>query len=321
MSFPAFLLAWLLSTAGALVLFAIFLGRRVDATVRPQGQWIEVEGERIHYRAFGEGPPIVMVHGLGGNLRNFAYLPLAELARDFRVVLLDRPGSGHSPRKDDAKAVLGEQARVLAGFIRAMQFDRPPLLVGHSLGGAISLALALREPGSVAGLALLAPLTHEVAEPPAVLKAFAIRQPWLRRLVAYTVAMPAGIARSKQVMALVFAPEQPPRDFAVRGGGLLGLRPQAFVGTSTDFCALEHQMAPQEARYGELQMPVHVLYGDGDRLLDWQVHGKALADKVPQAHLQVVAGGGHMLPVTQPAVTAEFLRRAAGDAFCATVRS
>ena len=93
------------------------------------------------------------------------------------------------------------------------------------------------------------------------------------------------------------------------------------MGTSTDFCALEHQLAPQAARYGELRLPVHVLYGDGDCLLDWQAHGQALADKVPQARLQVVAGAGHMLPITQPALTAEFLRRAAGDAFCATVRS
>ncbi|MGV3572593.1 MAG: alpha/beta fold hydrolase [Ramlibacter sp.] len=321
MSFPAFLLAWLVFTAGALVLFAIFLGRRVDATLRPQGEWLEVEGERIHYRALGAGPPIVLVHGLGGNMRNFDYLPLAELAREFRLVLLDRPGSGHSPRVDAARATLAGQARLVAGFIRAMDFDRPPLLVGHSLGGAVSLAVALNEPGAVAGLALIAPLTHDVAEPPAVFKTLAIRQPWLRRVIAYTVAMPAGIARSKQVMAFIFAPEPPPRDFAVRGGGLLGLRPQAFLGTATDFCALEHQLAPQQARYGELRLPVHVLYGNADHALDWKVHGQALVDKVPQARLQVVPSAGHMLPVTQPQRTAEFLRRAAGDAFCATVRS
>ncbi|QJW85710.1 alpha/beta fold hydrolase [Ramlibacter terrae] len=304
-----------------MVLFAIFLGRRVDATLRPQGEWIEVEGERLHYRTLGEGPPIVLVHGLGGNMRNFDYLPLAELARDFRLVLLDRPGSGHSPRSSDARAALGEQARVVAGFLRAMRFDRPPLLVGHSLGGAVSLAVALREPDAVAGLALIAPLTHDVPEPPPAFKALAIRKPRLRRALAYTTAMPASIARGQQVLTFVFAPEPPPRDFPVRGGGLLGLRPQAFYATSTDLTALEHQLAPQEARYGELRLPVHLLYGDGDRVLDWKVHGQALAAKVPQARLQVVPGAGHMLPVTQPQLTAEFLRRAAGDAFCATVRS
>ncbi|RYY53140.1 MAG: alpha/beta fold hydrolase, partial [Comamonadaceae bacterium] len=264
MSFPAFLLAWLVFMAGVLVLFAVFLGRRVDATLRPQGQWIDVGSERIHYRERGEGPPIVLVHGLGGTLRNFDYLPLKELAASHRLVLVDRPGSGHSPRSDDAMATLGEQARILAGFIRAMDFTEPPLLAGHSLGGAVALALALREPGAVAGLALIAPLTHEVAEPPPAFKALMVRQPRLRRFIAYTLAMPSAIARGKQALAFIFAPETPPRDFPLRGGGLLALRPMAFYGTSTDLCALEHQLAPQQARYGELRLPVHVLYGDAD---------------------------------------------------------
>ncbi|RYY96469.1 MAG: alpha/beta hydrolase [Comamonadaceae bacterium] len=315
MSFPVFLLAWLLFLGGASVLFAIFLGRRVATTLPPQGQWLEVEGERIHYRALGAGPPIVLLHGLGGNMRNFDHLPLKDLATRHRLVLLDRPGSGHSPRAEDRHAEPAEQARIVAGFIRALQLAQPPLLAGHSLGGAIALAVALREPQALAGLALIAPLTHDVAEVPPNFKALAIRKPWLRRTIAYTVAMPAGIARAKQALAFIFAPEPPPRDFALRGGGLLGLRPQAFYGTSTDFCALEHRIAPQEARYGELRLPVHVLYGDSDHVLDWKVHGQGLVDKVPQARLQLVPGAGHMLPVTQPARTADFLRDAAAAAF------
>jgi pimeloyl-ACP methyl ester carboxylesterase len=81
----------------------------------------------------------VLVHGLGGESRNFDYLQLRELAQRWRRVLLNRPGSGHSPRRDPSQAGIAAQARIVAGFIRAMQFDRPPLLVGHSLGGAIAL--------------------------------------------------------------------------------------------------------------------------------------------------------------------------------------
>lgn len=314
MSFPVFLLSWLLFLAAALVLFSVFLGRKAERVLPPQGKWLDVDGERVHYRELGAGPAIVLVHGLGGNMRNFDYLPLQELARAHRLVLIDRPGSGHSPRRDDARAALSAQANVVAGLVRALQLPQPPLLVGHSLGGAIALAVALDHPGAVAGLALLAPLTHAVDKPPEALERAAIRSRWRRRLFAYTLAMPAAIAGSRKVLAFVFAPEPPPRDFALRGGGLLGLRPKAFQATSTDLVAIEHALPLQVPRYGELRLPVHVLYGDGDRMLDWRVHGQGLADKVPHAVLEVLPGAGHMLPVTQPAATTAFLRRAAAAA-------
>jgi pimeloyl-ACP methyl ester carboxylesterase len=77
----------------------------------PEGQFLEVDGERIHYRSIGAGPALVLVHGLGGQMRNFEYLPLAQLAQRWRVILVDRPGSGRSPRADEGKAGIAAQGR------------------------------------------------------------------------------------------------------------------------------------------------------------------------------------------------------------------
>jgi pimeloyl-ACP methyl ester carboxylesterase len=60
-----------------------------------------------------------------------------------------------------------------------------------------------------------------------------------------------------------------------------------------------------------LRLPLHVLFGRGDRLLDWRANGQALVDKVPGARLELVEGG-HMLPVTQPELTARFIDEVAG---------
>jgi pimeloyl-ACP methyl ester carboxylesterase len=306
--FPLFfivIVAW-----ACLALFTFLVARRIDAAFPATGQWIEVEGERLHYRSLGHGPAVVLVHGLGGESRNFDYLPLEQLAQHWRLVLVDRPGAGHSPRRDDAKAGIAAQARIIASFIEAMHFEAPPLLVGHSLGGAIALSLALQQPQRIAGIGLIAPLTHFNAEVPAPFRAMAIRKPLLRRLFARTLAAPLGIVGTRAVMAALFGPDAAPADFGARGGGFRSLRPDAFCAASTDMAAVEQDLPAQQQRYGELRLPVRILYGEGDRVLDWRAQGEALRAKVPQAQLKVIAGG-HMIPVTHAAETAAWLQETA----------
>lgn len=301
----------LLAVLAASALFTAFVAHRVRAAFAPRGEFIEVAGERIHYRSLGQGPAIVFVHGLGGQMGNFNYLPLEQLAQRWRIVLLDRPGSGHSPRSDDREAALAAQARLVAGFIRALDLQEPPLLVGHSLGGAVALGVALHDPQCIAGLALIAPLTHFTPVVPPPFEVMAIRSPALRRLFAQTLAIPLSILGVRRVLKAIFGPEAAPPDFPVRGGGLLGLRPEAFHAASTDLTAVEPDLQAQQQRYGEIRLPLWILYGDGDRVLDWRAQGQALHAKVPQSHLRVLPGRGHMIPVTAPAQTAAWLEDAA----------
>src|ERR1700678_4099724 len=156
----------LFAAGGGLALFTFLTSRRVEAALPPAGGFIDVAGARLHVVERGEGPSILMLHGLAGQLGDFTYALVELLAAQYRVVAVDRPGSGYSVRIPGASAALGAQADVLAALIDTLQLGRP-LVVGHSLGGAVALALAQRHPEQVAGLALLAPLTHLVQEPPA----------------------------------------------------------------------------------------------------------------------------------------------------------
>ncbi len=63
-------------------------------------------------------------------------------------------------------------------------------------------------------------------------------------------------------------------------------------------------------RYASLTVPVGILYGRDDQVLDWRAQGEAMARKIPSLDLELV-DGGHMLPVTQPDVCAAFIRRIA----------
>jgi pimeloyl-ACP methyl ester carboxylesterase len=300
----------LLALLAVLALLTWFFAGRIEAHFPAPGRYLEVEGERIHYRSLGDGPPVVLVHGLAGESRNFDYLPLKDLAQRWRLVLIDRPGAGHTRRLVPGRAGIAAQAHLVASFIRAMKFERPPLLVGHSLGGAIALGVALEDPGCIAGLALIAPLTHFTPLVPRPFRAMAIRTPWLRHLFAHVLSVPVAIVSTPAVLAALFGPDRPPRDFALRGGGLMSLRPSAFIGASTDMAAIEADLLPQQERYDSIRVPVRVLYGRGDRVLDWREQGEELCRKLPSVNLRVIAGG-HMIPVSAAAETAAWLEECA----------
>jgi len=288
--------------------------RRIEQFLPARGQFIDVPGGRLHVRESGpaSAPAVLLVHGLGGQMSHFDYGMVEQLARSFRVVVVDRPGSGHSPRDAMTPADVSTQAQALAVLIDQLGLGRPTV-VGHSLGGAIALTLALEHPASVGALALVAPLTQALDQAPQVFKALTIETRWVRTLFAWTLATPGAIVGSKKVLAAVFAPERVPADFAVKGGGLHSLRPAQFLSASRDLQAVPLRMPHVQSRYAELTLPVSVLYGRQDAILDWQQNGQALVDRVPGARLELV-DGGHMLPITQPALTAEFVERAARTA-------
>ncbi|AHB77616.1 MULTISPECIES: alpha/beta fold hydrolase [Pandoraea] len=305
----AYLLACLVLVTAVVVLVLMRLTRRVarraQAAIPPDGKFLEIDGERLHYVDFGHGPAVVFIHGLCGQLRNFAYLPLDALARTHRVILVDRPGSGYSTRSQPDDAAIATQAGVVAQLIDRLSLDRP-LVVGHSLGGAIALALALDHPERVGALALIAPLTQPVHDVPGPFRALAIRSAWWRRCVAHTLAVPMGMLTGRATLAHVFAPEDPPGDFLIRGGGVLGFRPGNFEASSGDLLAAERDMPGLAARYNALAVPVDILYGRQDRILDARVHGESMPSIQPRVRLSLV-DGGHMLPVTQPEMTMQWL--------------
>jgi pimeloyl-ACP methyl ester carboxylesterase len=296
---------------GGLAAYSGATARKIEKAVPRDGELLEVNGQTIHFTDDGSGPAIVMIHGLGGQLRNFARPMVEDLARDYRVVRVDRPGSGYSPRTASTSARLRVQAETIAELIRILKLDRP-LIVGHSLGGALALAIALNHPDVVGGLALVAPLTQvqQIEDVPEVFKGLVIRSPAVRKALAWTIATPMGMARAEKSLREVFAPEPVPADFGTEGGGLLAMRPNNFYASSADLVDLEGELEGMVERYPTLSIPVSILYAGADNLLNSKLHGERTASEIPGARIELVEGG-HMLPFTQPKLTAAFVRRAA----------
>ncbi len=312
---PILTLLIVLAGIGAVVLclWSLRVARGAERLVPATGRMIDVPGGALHVVEEGapSAPTVVLVHGLAGQLQHYTHTLTGHLAPKYRVLAIDRPGCGYSTRDNDDLASLTEQARMLWAGLDALGVERP-VLVGHSLGGAVVLAMALARPNEVGALVLLTPYTHPVAQPNAVFDGLRVRSPILRRLLGYTLAVPLARQTGQTTLDTVFAPEPWPQDFAIRGGAALGLRPRSYVTAAGDLIAVEDEIAAQAARYGELTCPGQVLLASDDTLLPVAEQGAPLAEH--GFTVQTLEGAGHMIPITAAEACAEAIETAVAQA-------
>jgi pimeloyl-ACP methyl ester carboxylesterase len=190
-----------------------------------------------------------------------------------------------------------------------------PLVVGHSLGGAVALALAVEHPEAISGIALLSPLTHMESALRPEFKALYIPNRLVRWVVANTIAVPRSFRFAQASLDFIFSPQKMPPDYLVEGGGWIGLRPSHFYASATDFTALPEDLPGIEARYGEIDMPVGLLFGTDDRVIDFAEHGAPMPGRIRNLDFEVIEGLGHMPHFVERQRTADFIRRVAERAF------
>lgn len=285
------------------------LERFARAQIAPVGTFVQIGANRIHYLDTGnpDGTPLVFVHGLGGNLLNFVDTLFPRLETEFRIIALDRAGSAFSQRPDDAPGTLPDHADVIVGVLDHLGVKNATI-VGHSLGGAVALQTAVSHPDRVNALALIAPLTHAVEKISPALKALLIPSKRRRRFMADTVAVPMSAKRREQTLAFIFGPQDPPEDFGTTNGGLIAFFPDHFYACSGDVAALVDHLPPLQDRYDDIDVPVGILYGTRDRVLNYREQGERFKQRFPQTDLVLLEGIGHMPYFPEPDAVAGFVR-------------
>ncbi|WP_114226815.1 MULTISPECIES: alpha/beta fold hydrolase [Sphingomonas] len=281
--------------------------RRHEEMVPMDGRIVSAGPYKLHVTEQGEGRPLLLIHGLGAQLRSFGQAMVDELAKDHRVIRIDRPGSGYSPPLPSGSQRLSDQADAIAALIDELGLEKP-ILVGHSLGGALSLTVAHRHPDKVGGLALIAPATQPVRDVPEIFKGLMLPLSVVP-LVARTIAVPLAVATRDKTLVEVFKPEPVPADYLTSGGGALAMRPGNVAAACGDLQLAQADAEEIIAHYADLNLPVAILYGRGDNLLDYREHGEKTANEIPGARL-TLREGGHMLPYTVPVETAQWVRSA-----------
>jgi pimeloyl-ACP methyl ester carboxylesterase len=289
----------------ALVTLALITQAGVLALQRAfpaQGRMVEVSGAALHVLDIGPrnaaGPPIVMIHGASSNLEVMRR-PLGDmLARNHRVILIDRPGHGWSTRARAEDSTPEVQARMTDQALQELGVG-PVILVVHSWSGALGARMALDYPQRLAGLVMLAPVAYPW---PGGVGWYnkAVTTPVIGPLLAYTITLPLGYLLAGPGARGVFLPQLMPDGFVRDTATPLLLRPREFLANARDLVTLKSAVAEQAPRYANIAVPTVVISGEADKTVFINRHSRPFVKAVPNAKLIVLSDVGHMVQNAAP---------------------
>ncbi|MDM0050585.1 alpha/beta fold hydrolase [Variovorax sp. J22R115] len=273
--------------------------RRAERKHPPSGQIIDVDGARLHYVERGHGPPVLLIHGNAVSLADFEASGLIEkLALDHRVIAIDRPGFGYSTRPRDRLWTPTAQASVLQSALKTLGVERP-IVVGHSMGTLIALAMALDNPTDVGSLVLLGGYYYPTVRIDALLTT-PVAIPVLGDVMRYTVTALSARALLTRSVEVMFSPGKVPASFFPILSREMLLRPVQLRANAEDAAFMIPAATASSARYKQLELPVTIIAGAADKVVDVDAHSRRLHRDVPQSKLVVVPGAGHMVHYADP---------------------
>ena len=299
--------------AGALVVSALVnraMAKKAERDNPPAGRFVEVDGVRLHYVEHGEGEPLILLHGNGSMIQDFQSSGLVDMAaKKHRVIVFDRPGFGHSERPrttiwtPEAQADLIHKALTKIGVSRAT-------VLGHSWGASVAVALALKYPDAVAGLVLASGYYYPTVRADVVaLSGPAI--PVIGDIIRYTVSPILGRLMWPLAIKKIFGPSRVPAKF----GGFpkpMALRPSQIRAAAAESALMIPDAFAVCGDYAHLKMPVVIIAGEGDRLIDIDEQSARLHRDIAHSSLHRVPRTGHMVHQTATERVMSAIDEAAG---------
>lgn len=245
----------------------------------------------LHCKTYGDGDPILAVHGLGASI--YTWRKLIESPYRFpgyKLIMVDLRGSGDSPKPHDKHYSILEQADLIYQFIEEQDL-RNLTLMGHSYGGAVSLLVAIRlceqDPGRLAKLILIDSGGYNklLASHLKILRTPLIG--WL------AVHLLTPKAQAKKVLLAAYYDDRKisaeqiaeyARPIASPGGrhALLQIAKQAIPKNIDDYTS----------QYPRISVPTLILWGLDDKIVPLKI-GKMLHEAIPRSRLEIINDCGH----------------------------
>ncbi len=278
------------------------LAARAERRNPPEGKFMDIGGVRLHFLERGSGPPLVLLHGNGGMIQDFQSSGLVDRAAErFRVIVFDRPGYGHTSRPRRTLWSPGMQAALIAEALQRLGAE-PAIVLGHSWGASVAVALALDHPARVRGLTLVSGYYYPTArlDVPA-LSAPAV--PILGDVIRHTLGPLATRLAWPALLRMIFGPPPVPAKFAEGFPVEMAVRPSQLRASAAEAMLMIPDAAAFRSRYAEIVQPVVIVAGEEDRLVNCRKQSLRLHHDIPHSQFRSVAGAGHMVHQTDmPAV-------------------
>jgi pimeloyl-ACP methyl ester carboxylesterase len=273
----------------------------------PTGQFVTIGNTRIHADIQGAGPDLIVIHGASGSSRDFTFDLVDRLSPNYRVIAFDRPGMGYSDSAPNTDSSPLAQADLL--IAAATQLGaKNPIVLGHSYGGAVAMAWALR------------------AQPSALVIVSGATMPFPGELGLWykvtsstigghtIIPLITAFAPQSQIDASVngvFAPQTPPPGYTDYIGTGLTLRRDALRVNGRQVNSLKPYVIEMSKTYPKLTLPVELLHGSADTTVPLTIHAQPLSKLLPNATLTILDGVGHMPHHTNPDDIIAAINRAA----------
>jgi pimeloyl-ACP methyl ester carboxylesterase len=277
-------------------------------TADVQEHWFH--GRRLAYRDVGEGPVVLLVHGITNSARSWEPVTERLAAAGHRVLAPDLPGHGESDRFRGDHS-LGAHASTLRDLLLALDVERATV-VGHSLGGGIVLQFAYGWPSAIERIVLVdsGGLGRDVS---LLIRAAAL--PFAEHVIGLGASGPVARAAEAVGSALsrVGVRAAPDKAELVAGVASLGdrRRREAFVRTARSVVSPAGQRVNATDRlYLAEDIPTLIVWGDRDRIIPVG-HAHDAHAAMPGSRLEIFGGSGHYPQLTDPdrfsALMADFI--------------
>lgn len=266
--------------------------------------FVTVDRLRVHYIESGTGPTVVMIHGNAGSVEDFEFGALDTLSGAYRVLAIDRPGHGKSARPNGSASV-EFQAELLHRSLSKLGVTQP-ILVGHSWGASLALAYALKYPGEVSGMVLLAPAAYPDDSTNGLLGALA-RTPFFGDLSLVLGRTLMGHHMLRAGLARAFYP-QPVSNNYTKLADSLWLGRKQVKAYLEDEASLNESLREMSKRYSEINIPVVIVTGDKDKIVSPDRNARALNAAIANSQLIEIKDIGHEIPQTHPESIAAALK-------------
>lgn len=259
-------------------------------------QSVVVDGMTLNYVSAGSGRPVVLIHGNPGSYHDYTLAVIERLSQSYYVVVFDRPGHGYSERQDSVQTTVEVQALIIREALQKLALEKP-VLVGHSWGGSLVLAAAVAYGKDLSGIVLLAPAAY----PSVSIEWWSLFPyvPLIGNLVVNTLTPLLGRAIVRKSLKKAYEPQDVQIDY-VEQSLELWIRPDHVRACAFDERSLGASLKVLSQRYRDIEMPVVIVTGSADRLLDPKEHAYPLHKTIRNSKLIVLPETGHQLPQTQP---------------------